>query len=317
MARDFQHLSAIGLSIITRADEPALNSSIGVASSQINSSGHRQSSLTETQKRVNGLPVENDHVKRETGQQPSPPGAGKKKNKQPAGESLSKATEQCQPSQSDSAKMLMIHGCVQNASIFSSRTSNLRSKALKIPGKGKLDFVFAESPLPVHAALSSDDGDPDGRSWYTPKELLNGDSSVRPVHSKVYCEWHAPLEALRNVIEQQGPFVGMLAFSQGGVPATVMLSQMRSKFKFAIFVSCFAPLDPEVCAMLKDAEENPLNIPTMHVIGTEDPFVAEDRSRQLAKLFKDPVIVSHSGGHIMIPKDLFGNVKDFMARALA
>merc|ERR1712032_1033495 len=175
-------------------------------------------------------------------------------------------------------KVLMVHGCVQNAAVFSTRTSNLRSKALKNPGNGKFEFVFAESPLPAHPLLTAEGSEADGRSWYTPQEVLDGDASVRPVNSKAYREWQEPLAALRSLAHQQGPFIGMMAFSQGGVPAAVLLSEMRDRpMKFAIFVSCFGPLDPEVCRLLEAGGQNPIELPTMHVIATSDPFVAASR----------------------------------------
>ena len=62
------------------------------------------------------------------------------------------------------AKILMIHGYTQNAEIFSSRTSNLRRKALKLGGV-KTEFFFAESPLACHAVLSPG-GDAE-KSMYT------------------------------------------------------------------------------------------------------------------------------------------------------
>lgn len=217
--------------------------------------------------------------------------------------------------QSDASKLLLMHGYVQNAEVFSSRTSNLRSKALKVAGQGKLEFTFAESPLKVHASLASEDSNLDGRGWYNPREAIDGNSSVRPVDSSSYVGWEEPLDNLRSLTREQGPFMGLLAFSQGGVLAAVLLSEMRSQMRFGIFVSCFCPLDPAVRALIQADEHEPIDVPTLHVIGNADPFVKEERSIQLAKLFKNPVVVTHDGGHIMIPKELFGDVKDFLARA--
>ena len=63
-------------------------------------------------------------------------------------------------------RVLMVHGFTQNAAVFSSRTSNVRRKALKIPGAGKSEFVFAESPLQVHPSMSPDQSAiADQRAW--------------------------------------------------------------------------------------------------------------------------------------------------------
>lgn len=217
----------------------------------------------------------------------------------------------------DVVKLLLVHGFCQNAKLFASRTSNLRSKALKAPGKLKLDCVFAESPLLVHDVLRPEDPELDPRAWFNPQEAMDGDASIRPVNSNAYCDWAGPLDALRSFCQEQGPLHGVLAFSQGGVPAAAMLFEQKSQMRCGIFVSCFAPLDPEVGGLFEAARAEPVDVPTMHVIGTSDPFVAEERSLQLSRMFKDPVVVYHDGGHIMIPKDLFGDVKEFLARAFS
>ena len=80
--------------------------------------------------------------------------------------------------------------------------------------------------------------------------------------------------------------------------------------RFGIFVSCFAPADPAVLAKIQNL---PIAVPTLHVLGDADPFVVAERSRELAAMFVDPVIVTHPGGHIMIPKELTDTVKQFLA----
>eukprot|EP00931_Biecheleriopsis_adriatica_P123670 TRINITY_DN98736_c0_g1_i1.p1 TRINITY_DN98736_c0_g1~~TRINITY_DN98736_c0_g1_i1.p1 ORF type:complete len:263 (-),score=57.50 TRINITY_DN98736_c0_g1_i1:57-845(-) len=216
----------------------------------------------------------------------------------------------------ETMKMLMIHGFVQNSAIFHSRTSNLRSKALKAAGSKKLDFVFADSSLKVHPSLASSDVDVDGRAWFNPQEAIDGDTSVRPVLSKDYRGWQEPLEELRSQAQTEGPVSGILAFSQGGVPAALLMSELREQIRFGIFVSCFAPMDVEVRKLLSAAEQEPIDVPTLHVVGLADPLVTEERSRDLAALFKNPSFAKHDGGHIMIPKELFGTVKEFLAKVV-
>ena len=201
--------------------------------------------------------------------------------------------------------VLMVHGYMQNAEIFSARTSNLRRKALKFA-----EYVFAESPLAAsmvetNAAPTDSSHRENACAWYNPREV-----DVRPVNSTEYVGWEGPLQALREQAKEKGPFAGLLAFSQGGVPALMLLSEMRSEFRFAVFVSCFAPLDPAVVQQLKGL---PIEIPTLHILGTSDPLVSAERSHELAAMFKDPVIVTHDGGHIMIPNKLADEVRGFLS----
>lgn len=257
---------------------------------------------------------------KENGDAPKPVENGKKNVDAP--NPIEKGVDSSKPSresklapsnQSGTIRILMVHGAVQNAEIFMKRTSNLRSKALKVPGR-KVELVWAESPLQVHPALTSDEHlETDGRAWYTPHELSQG-NTVRPVESNKYDDWEQPMEVLRTLAKEQGPFTGLIAFSQGGVPASLLLTEMKDSLQFAIFVSCFGPKDADVCALMAEAKQELINVPTMHVLGKTDPFVKNHRSRELAEYFKDPEVVTHDGGHIMIPKELFGNVKDFLAR---
>eukprot|EP00656_Telonema_subtile_P055185 TRINITY_DN8474_c0_g1_i2.p1 TRINITY_DN8474_c0_g1~~TRINITY_DN8474_c0_g1_i2.p1 ORF type:complete len:190 (-),score=41.62 TRINITY_DN8474_c0_g1_i2:64-633(-) len=175
-------------------------------------------------------------------------------------------------------KVLMIHGYTQNAEVFSCRTSNLRRKALKIPGESKPEFMFAQSPLQIPPELSSSQSEcTDQRAWYLPHSLSQ--SSTRPVQSTQYLHWEQPLDELRELVAQHGPFAGVVAFSQGGVPAAVLLAEMPESFRFGLFVSCFAPLDPEVRGLVTR-----VCVPTMHVLGTADEFVDNERSMELAGL---------------------------------
>ena len=74
--------------------------------------------------------------------------------------------------------VLMVHGYMQNAEIFSARTSNLRRKALKFA-----EYVFAESPLAAsmvetNAAPTDSSHRENACAWYNPREV-----DVRPVNS--------------------------------------------------------------------------------------------------------------------------------------
>ena len=221
-------------------------------------------------------------------------------------------------------KVLCLHGFTQNAKVFSSRTSNFRRKALKIPGAGKLECVFAESALRVASSLvanpSTVDAD-DQRSWYS----LNEDPSLgtRPVGSVSYAEWQAPLDEVRALIAKEGPFAGILAFSQGGVPAALLAAELsRASLRFAIFVGCFAPKDPVVLASLAGALDGefvalkpiPASVPTLHVSGDADPFVSRARCNELMDLCENAKLLTHGGGHIMVPKELFPDVKAWLAQ---
>eukprot|EP00658_Telonema_sp_P-2_P050796 TRINITY_DN38828_c0_g1_i1.p1 TRINITY_DN38828_c0_g1~~TRINITY_DN38828_c0_g1_i1.p1 ORF type:complete len:101 (-),score=19.60 TRINITY_DN38828_c0_g1_i1:103-405(-) len=76
-------------------------------------------------------------------------------------------------------KVLMIHGYTQNQAIFRSRTSNLRRKAIKLPGAGPTQFFWAESPLllPSERCPAQIEPDADPRAWYLPCLLYTSDAA--------------------------------------------------------------------------------------------------------------------------------------------
>jgi pimeloyl-ACP methyl ester carboxylesterase len=51
-----------------------------------------------------------------------------------------------------------------------------------------------------------------------------------------------------------------------------------------------------------DLFPRPLTIPSVHVIGRSDAIVPPSDSLKLAERFTDPLILEHSGGHV-IPAD--------------
>ncbi|KAJ2555796.1 hypothetical protein EV175_002188 [Coemansia sp. RSA 1933] len=112
---------------------------------------------------------------------------------------------------------------------------------------------------------------------------------------------------LDGVLEKQGPFDGILGFSQGGLIAAVMCSVLEHRqssdsighppFRFAIICSGY---------MLKDAEwqhlyEKPLSTPSLHLYGVLDPMIRFSRSMKLQRVFVNPKSTCSDGAHF-IPK---------------
>jgi serine hydrolase FSH1 len=103
-----------------------------------------------------------------------------------------------------------------------------------------------------------------------------------------------------------GPRIdGLFGFSQGaaltGLLAALRESPRASRglgFEFAIMVGGFTSFLPQHA----DLFPRPLTIPSVHVIGRSDGIVPRSDSLKLADRFTDPLILEHSGGHV-IPAD--------------
>src|ERR1700683_1435827 len=106
-----------------------------------------------------------------------------------------------------------------------------------------------------------------------------------------------------------GPRInGMFGFSQGAALAGLLAALRESPraprgldFGFAIMAGGFTSFLPQHAAFVR----RPLTTASVHVIGRSDPIVPRSDSLKLADRFTDPLILEHSGGHV-IPGDRTG-----------
>jgi hypothetical protein len=108
---------------------------------------------------------------------------------------------------------------------------------------------------------------------------------------------------------------GIFGFSQGAA-LTGLLAGMRDsdpslQFRFAIMVGGFTSTMPQHAALFR----NKLTVPSVHVIGRADQIVPRRDSLHLAGRFAEPLVIEHSGGHV-IPGDraVTAPITGFLAR---
>ncbi|KAK4282713.1 hypothetical protein QN277_014058 [Acacia crassicarpa] len=128
------------------------------------------------------------------------------------------------------------------------------------------------------------------------------------------------LAYLKAVFAQEGPFDGILGFSQGAaMAALVSAQQVKLKgeidFRFVILCSGFAVHKMEMdCKLIK--------CPSLHIYGNEhgkDRQIANQASIELASLYDSSslVTVEHDCGHIIPTRSPYIDViKDFLIRFL-
>lgn len=117
-------------------------------------------------------------------------------------------------------------------------------------------------------------------------------------------------EYLNEIVEEDGPFEGILGFSQGSeVAASLLLSQAQDvKFKFAVFIGGTQPFDVTALASGKDLQPTKMhgdthsariNIPTAHVIGRSDAY--REFSKALVGLCnpREVKVYDHKGAHVV------------------
>ena len=109
-------------------------------------------------------------------------------------------------------------------------------------------------------------------------------------------------ESLQMVKERfalDGPFDGILGFSQGAAFASLLCTLQNDPtvtgidFKFAIVMAGFKSLVTPHSALYS----NPINCPSFHSIGSTDAVIPTQSSEDLLDTFVDGVPYRHDGGH--------------------
>ena len=105
-------------------------------------------------------------------------------------------------------------------------------------------------------------------------------------------------ELIKRTIAEEGPFDGIMGFSQGAAFVGLVCMKMPQDFKFAML---FAPF-MSVCskhAQYYNQEKNVVKIPTLIVIGEGDQVIVPSRSELLLPFFNQAHVVRHEGGHFV------------------
>jgi pimeloyl-ACP methyl ester carboxylesterase len=159
----------------------------------------------------------------------------------------------------------------------------------------RAELVFADAP-----SLAANDF-----GWWHAVEAERDPASDDPGvdgphrHSK---GWARTRDAIVATFAREGPFDGVIGFSQGAALAALLVGLRGDSiaFDFAILVGGFSSNDPEL-AKLYDRRER-FALPSVHVMGRADGIVPIGVSRDLARRFSNATIIEHDGGHV-IPRD--------------
>ncbi|KAH1035346.1 hypothetical protein GLYMA_20G095800v4 [Glycine max] len=248
------------------------------------------------------------------------------------------------PRTSRKLRILCLHGFRQNASSFKGRTASLAKKLKKMA-----EFVFINAPhelpfiyqipvseLNVNCASSLPPSPPPPLenckkkfAWFLAPNF-DGSSGVDwkvadgPFDALQYQQqtdgYDISVSHLKNVFSQQGPFDGILGFSQGAAMAALISAQQEKlkgemDFKFVVLCSGFA-------LRMKEMECGPIKCPSLHIFGNEhgkDRQIANQASKELVSLYDSDCsgIVEHDCGHIIPTRSPYiDGIKDFLGRFL-
>ncbi|KAJ4362233.1 hypothetical protein N0V95_001477 [Ascochyta clinopodiicola] len=230
-------------------------------------------------------------------------------------------------------KILWLHGFTQSGPLFQAKTGALRKTLTKtFPAGITLSFPTAPlrlSPTDVsflHGEEKKDDGEEeevDAWAWWRRK----GDSEPY-----TYAGLEEGLGRIAEVLKTEGPFDGVIGFSQGGAAAAMVASLLepgrREAFeklqkdggmrypesfqedtgymegcihpplKFAVSYSGFAARGQNPYHAFYEPK---IKTPLLHFLGSLDTVVEESRSLALVEACEDSEgkVVYHPGGHFL------------------
>eukprot|EP01062_Namystynia_karyoxenos_P041261 TRINITY_DN3004_c1_g2_i2.p1 TRINITY_DN3004_c1_g2~~TRINITY_DN3004_c1_g2_i2.p1 ORF type:complete len:916 (+),score=318.62 TRINITY_DN3004_c1_g2_i2:68-2749(+) len=189
-------------------------------------------------------------------------------------------------------KVLCLHGCHQDAEIFSQRLQQLQRRS-----KGTLILHYAEAPFEL--PLGEGEEVP-MRSWWR-----SGPRRELPTEDLL-----AAAAAARRGWEQAGGCEGLLGFSQGaGLAALLLLlaeggaecaAWLRGRCRFAVLAGGLLTEAELAAAATLGAGCGGLQaaLPTLHFAGERDPVVSCAESDALARLLGEEGAVRHPQGHV-------------------
>ena len=209
-------------------------------------------------------------------------------------------------------KILCLHGYRQNEHMFREKTGALR-KLLK----GKGDFVFVSAPhvIPEAENLKRSPEQCERGWWFS-----RANNSYNALDdTDISNGYEDSVSFVLEVLEHNGPFHGILGFSQGASLLSLLVHLQQTKpqlfehktFKFAIFVSGFKSL----ITTHQQCYSVPLELASFHIMGSGDQVIPPVASELLAQQFTSATVYQHTGGHyVPANPELREKLKTFLSQ---
>jgi len=206
-------------------------------------------------------------------------------------------------------RILALHGYMQSDVIFSAKLGSLRKGFKK-----EIDFTFIRAPHKVPSNNESEkNADENEYGWW-----FNTEDHVfkATVPSELCVGFDDSIALIEMIFSEQGPFDGILGFSQGAAFVSILCAMMKRKilqieFNFAIMISGFKSL----CAPHAKYYDEKIDVSSLHIYGENDQVIPTVMAEQVSCLFPNKKEIKHEGGHyVPSKKDIY---RDFIMEMLA
>ncbi|XP_078374888.1 esterase OVCA2-like [Oculina patagonica] len=195
----------------------------------------------------------------------------------------------------DSLRILVLHGYRQSAQTCKEKLGAFRKGLKKLP----LEFVYITAPNKIPTdSIQEEDASVKGSDEYGWWFSTENDTYDPLSPSDVSKGYEESIELIKSTFVNQGPFDGVLGFSQGACLLSILCAlreQGSLSFKFAILVAAFKSRSSGHSMYYT----KPISCPTLHVFGDTDRVIPKENSEDLLKHFSNATILNHSGGHFV------------------
>ncbi|KAK5027993.1 hypothetical protein LTS07_006869 [Exophiala sideris] len=229
-----------------------------------------------------------------------------------------------------SIRILMLHGYAQSGRCFEIKTKPVIKRLIKtLSGhynthEDNIRLVFPDAPIRLNGCdATAVEGDAADSGIYGWTPLYGTDEGVQ------YEGLDRSLSDLSFITKIQGPFQGVVGFSQGAALAAIFTSWCEMDFTLGrrrALQDMGKNLDPAVTRLLSVPPQGPLDFailcsgfradmqfyhgfydpplstPSIHVLGELDTMIPRLRSLELLKSCQDALLVDHQGVHY-VPRD--------------
>lgn len=188
----------------------------------------------------------------------------------------------------------MIHGYRQSAKSSREKTGSFRKGLKKYA-----DLVYFTAPNKIPTVSVTDENSSEEYGWWFSKQQ-NSLSFNAHEQSEIDPGHEASVDLIRKTFIEQGPFDGLLGFSQGAT-MTAHICALREQgetpfqFKFAILCAGFKSRS----TAHQKYYSRPITCPVLHVYGDTDQVIPKEMSLDLHELFTDSTVLNHPGGHYL------------------
>ncbi|KAI9505435.1 hypothetical protein GGI25_005259 [Coemansia spiralis] len=219
-------------------------------------------------------------------------------------------------------RMLCLHGYEQDSNVLRTKLKH-HMAALQ----NKVDFVFETAPNILHPYdIDGMDNVTRAEATRTGKTLgktFRGWYFLKSADPEIIDGLENSIEHLVAVLEEQGPFDGMLGFSQGGLMTAIMCSLLEHRYKQLGDQCTHAPFKFAIISSgykLKDTRwqylyEKPISTPSLHIYGVLDSMIHVSKSIELKHTFAHATEYCFVGTHF-VPKtpEAIETISEFIAK---